>query len=204
MTWGDINNDGKPELFATDMKPYADDPRSWPHAPLMAGMSEEMPWRATRRSWRTCPCLLRRQPGRDWGVDGTGWSWSAKFGDLDQDGLLDLYVVNGMAEETMFAHLPDHELVEENQALRNTGDGFTPMATWGLNATAGGRAEHGRLGRRRRSGHRRPNLRACHALRESTFSAAALRVVKLAQPGVQNRDAVGARRSAHRQRTLHP
>ena len=51
------------------------------------------------------------------GIDATGWSWSGKFGDLDQDGYLDLYVVNGMIESTIFGHLPAGELVEENQAL---------------------------------------------------------------------------------------
>ncbi|MFN8568224.1 MAG: VCBS repeat-containing protein [Kouleothrix sp.] len=33
----------------------------------------------------------------DRGVDATGWSWSGVFGDLDNDGWLDLYVVNGIS-----------------------------------------------------------------------------------------------------------
>jgi hypothetical protein len=74
------------------------------------------------------------------GIDATGWSWSSKFGDLDQDGFLDLYVVNGFIEHTTFAHMPDHELIEENQALRNLGDGyFQPAPEWALGSTESGR-----------------------------------------------------------------
>ena len=73
------------------------------------------------------------------GVDATGWSWSAQFGDLDNDGDLDLYTVNGMIGEA-FGHLPGAELVEENQALRNDGAGaFVPAPEWGLGATESGR-----------------------------------------------------------------
>ena len=41
----------------------------------------------------------------------------------------------------MMAHLPDHELVEANQAMRNVGDGFfRPAPLWQLGSTASGRA----------------------------------------------------------------
>ena len=74
------------------------------------------------------------------GVDATGWSWSARFGDLDQDGYLDLYVVNGMIATDLFGHLANGELVEENQAFRNRGDGsFQPAPEWQLGSTASGR-----------------------------------------------------------------
>ena len=196
---GDINNDGKPELFATDMKPYADDPALMAaYAPLMAGMSEEMHMEGDPQIMENvlqfpAPRGFANRAG-DWGVDGTGWSWSAKFGDLDQDGLLDLYVVNGMAEETMFAHLPNHELVEENQVLRNTGDGFVSMPVWGLNATAGGRA----MSMADFDGDGDldivvNNLRAPAVLYENQLCGGDALVVQLAQPGVQNRDAIGAR-----------
>ena len=39
-----------------------------------------------------------------------------------------------------FAHLPQHELVEENQAFRNDGTGaFIPMPDWNLGSTLSGR-----------------------------------------------------------------
>ena len=40
----------------------------------------------------------------------------------------------------LFSHLPNNELVEENQAYRNlSGASFEPMPSWGLNDTASGR-----------------------------------------------------------------
>ena len=74
------------------------------------------------------------------GLSATGWSWSSKFGDLDNDGFLDIYVVNGMIADGLLDHLPNQELVEENQALRNDGSGhFSPMPAWALGSTASGR-----------------------------------------------------------------
>ena len=74
------------------------------------------------------------------GVDATGWSWSARFGDLDQDGYLDLYIVNGMIATDLFGYLNNGELVEENQAFHNRGDGsFQPAPQWQLGSTASGR-----------------------------------------------------------------
>ena len=73
-------------------------------------------------------------------VEATGWSWAGKFGDLDQDGFLDLYVVNGMIALNLFGHLPNGELVEENLAFHNVGDGtFAPAPTWNLGSKASGR-----------------------------------------------------------------
>jgi hypothetical protein len=74
------------------------------------------------------------------GVEAGGWAWSAKFGDLDKDGYLDLYIVNGMIGVNMFAHLSNHELVEQNQAYRNLGNGvFEPAPQWRLDAAESGR-----------------------------------------------------------------
>ena len=143
---GDLNNDGRFELFATDMKPYANDSETlaaW--APVMAKMQAE---ERLKGDTQTVENVLHRQ--NDWGrfenlapasgLAATGWSWSAKFGDLDNDGFLDVYVVNGMIAAEMFDHLPNDELVEENQAFRNDGAGkFLPASGWGLNATASGR-----------------------------------------------------------------
>ncbi len=145
LDWGDLDNDGGFELFATDMKPYAIDTATlaaW--LPVMA----TMPAKHAPGDPQIMDNVLqvRGADGR-WhneafrrGVDATGWSWSGKFGDLDNDGFLDLYVVNGMIARELFHHLPGDELVEQNQARRNSGRGyFMPAPEWGLGSTAGGR-----------------------------------------------------------------
>jgi enediyne biosynthesis protein E4 len=138
---GDINNDSRAEVFSTDMKPYPnEDEAAWlPMMEMMAEPAEGDPQvmenvlQVPQQSQFTNEASAR-------GIDGTGWSWSAKFGDLDQDGFLDLYVVNGMMEATTFAHLPNHELVEENQVFRNDGRGmFQAVPSWGLSSRSSGR-----------------------------------------------------------------
>ena len=139
---GDIDNDGHFELFAADMKPYRSGPdidAVW--APVLPPDAAA----ADREQIFANTLQVRGADGRfengaaGAGVDATGWSWSAQFGDLDNDGDLDLYTVNGMIGDP-FGHLPDAELVEENQALRNDGAGvFVPAPEWGLGATESGR-----------------------------------------------------------------
>lgn len=142
LSTDDLDNDGHAELFATDMKPYLGEDEA-PWGPLMEAMMGEPHPEGDPQIMENVlqqvqdGAFLNKAP--DWGVAGTGWSWSGKFGDLDQDGFLDLYVVNGMIEKTTFAHLPNHELVEENQAFKNTQGAFVPMPEWGLDSTLSGR-----------------------------------------------------------------
>ncbi|MBK9715157.1 MAG: CRTAC1 family protein [Kouleothrix sp.] len=140
---GDVDNNGSQDLFSTDMKPYDKSVATlstW--APMMAEL-----WSPTALG---DPQIVEnvlqvrdggfRNQAYARGVDATGWSWSGVFGDLDDDGALDLYVVNGMIEAQLFRYLPGGELVEQNQALRNDGGGrFTPAPEWGLGSTRSGR-----------------------------------------------------------------
>ena len=170
---GDVDNDGRLELLAADMKPYLSGPAvdaAW--RPLRIAEAERLAKMAAITGEELAPdprqieanTLQMRGPGGafaergEWaGVAATGWTWSAQFGDLDNDGFLDLYAVNGMIAAEIFGHLPGAELVEQNQALRNDGSGrFVPAPEWGLGATESGRGmAFRRPGPGRRPGHRR-------------------------------------------------
>ncbi|MEZ4769803.1 MAG: VCBS repeat-containing protein [Caldilineales bacterium] len=142
---GDIDNDGVPELFSSDMMPYDDGPATvaaW--EPMMASMvapHEPDDPQVMSNVLQIYTGVTGYQNAARQRGDATGWTWSAKFGDLwTAAGLLDLYAVNGFIESTIFAALPNHELVEENQALRNLGGGrFRLAPVWRLNSTASGR-----------------------------------------------------------------
>ena len=199
---GDLDNDGRNELLATDMKPYRRDEDTdavW--GPLWADSAHLQP----KDGVQITANVLHSRPAPDGaeqfidaaetaGVDATGWSWSAQFGDLDNDGYLDLYVVNGMIAAEIFSHLPGDELVEENQALRNTGDGrFVPAPEWGLNATQSGRGMS--LGDLDNDGDLDVvvnNLAAPSLLFENRLCGGGALEVELRHEGVANSRAVGA------------
>ncbi len=143
--WGDIANAGNLALFSTDMNPYDISPHTL--AAWLPTISKLTPHsRADDVQFMSNALLVSDRRGR-WrnqatarGVDATGWSWAARFGDLDQDGHLDLYIVNGMIAADLFGHLDNQELVETNQAFRNRGAGsFDPAPQWQLGSTASGR-----------------------------------------------------------------
>lgn len=147
IDWGDITNAGDWAFYTTDMNPYDTSTKilaTWLPVIAKLEINHKHEWGDPQVMANT---LQIASSGNTWsdqgnirGVDATGWSWSSKFGDLDSDGYLDLYTVNGMIAQNLFKHLPYGELVEENQAFRNRGDGtFQLMPAWQLGSTASGR-----------------------------------------------------------------
>jgi len=145
---GDIDNNGIFEFFAADMYPADESPDvmdAWQYAladlessPRLPGdrqVSQNMLFLPNAES-NGAPLI---DHAADFGVTATGWTWSSKFGDLDQDGFLDLYIVNGMASVEIFGHLPQDELIESNSAFRGDGTRFTLTPEWGLGSLSGGR-----------------------------------------------------------------
>jgi hypothetical protein len=52
------------------------------------------------------------------GMDATGWTWSARFGDLDNDGRLDVFFTCGMIRNFIDADLVDKQNVAPNLTAR--------------------------------------------------------------------------------------
>lgn len=199
---GDLNNDGRLEYFTTDMKPYSNDPETqaaW--APLMQDMHPmegDPQMMENMLQVRNAKGEFENRAGVN-GLSATGWSWSSKLGDLDNDGFLDVYAVNGMASVEMFGHLPNNELVEENQVLRNDGQGaFIPVPAWGLNSTASGRG----MSMADLDGDGDldivvNNLRSASQLYENRLCSGESLQVDLIEAGSRNSRAIGARLILH-------
>ncbi len=201
---GDVDNDGQPELFASDMNPYdtsVETMTRW--LPMMHALDKPRPMGDPQFNENM---LFKRGPDGSYAnvsaerrVNATGWSWSGEFGDLDNDGFLDLYVVNGMIDADLFDYLPNHELVEQNQALRNQGDGsFMPAPEWGLGASESGRgmmlADFDNDGRLDIVIN---NLRAPAMLFANQLCSGQALEVGLRWPSAENTQAVGARLALH-------
>lgn len=140
----DVDNDGVAEIFATDMKPYQRDVATMAQwLPAMARLTRPLSADDPQYPENT----LQRWDGHGWRnvaydleIDASGWSWSGKFGDIDNDSWSDLYVVNGMIAKDMLDYLPDNELKESNMLFQNQqGQRFTPV-NLGLNDMGSGRS----------------------------------------------------------------
>ena len=121
---GDLNNDGLIDFFITDM-------RDRNHAQFMAGMEEigRGLWEMERVAdlipqymWNA----VYLNTGTDHfeevahlaGMEATGWTWSARLGDLDNDGKLDAFVTSGMIRNFIDADLVDKQNVAPTLSAR--------------------------------------------------------------------------------------
>jgi hypothetical protein len=140
FAWGDLDNDGLFELLTTGASADPQTLTAW--ASFATANSEPTAnEQATGNVLQTDAAINRYvNQAALWGIDATGWSWSGQFGDFENDGYLDLYIVNGMMGADLFADLPGQELVEENQVFHNNnGHGFIPVPEWDLASTRSGR-----------------------------------------------------------------
>ena len=121
---GDINNDGLMDFIITDM-------RDRNHAEFMTGMEEigrglwEME-RVTELIPQYMWSAVYLNTGTDrfaevahlTGMDATGWTWSARLGDLDNDGRLDVFETAGMIRNFIDADLVDKQNVAPTLTAR--------------------------------------------------------------------------------------
>jgi hypothetical protein len=121
---GDLNNDGLVDFMITDMRDRS-------HFEFMTGMEE-----AGRGIWEM-ERVVELIPQYMWnavylntgadrfaeaahmmGMQATGWSWSARFGDLDNDGRLDAFLTSGMIRNFIDADVVDRQNVAPTPAAR--------------------------------------------------------------------------------------
>ncbi|MBI4604391.1 MAG: VCBS repeat-containing protein [Planctomycetes bacterium] len=104
--WGDVNNDGYPEIFAAAMdsnsrwmidQPGFPSPAPWYVnlflRPVVLGILKEM--LHGNRFYVSNGDGTFAEAAEVAGVRRNGWAWSGHFLDYDQDGFLDIYCVNG-------------------------------------------------------------------------------------------------------------
>ena len=144
FTVGDSNNDGSLEFFATDMKPDFKNREvlaKW--MPFMEKTFQKLQYKSLQRAENVLQRQTRagefQNTAYELGLDATGWSWSAQFGDLDNNGFQDLYLVNGMIDKENLKYLPNNELIEQNRAYKNTNGSFALENSWKLDSSASGR-----------------------------------------------------------------
>ncbi len=145
--YADVDGDGLLDLLATDMSG-----RGHYRQKLAMGDMNENGWfleSGTPRQYMRNALYLNTGTGRFReaaflaGIDSSNWTWSPRFGDLDEDGREDLFISNGMTRDYFNSDLRDQlraqglagdalqqnsfwndapELAEPNLAFRNLGD----------------------------------------------------------------------------------
>lgn len=102
---GDVNNDGRIDLFVADMAPTTHEMDQRGMAITRFSMQEETLDPEATPQYMQNALYLNSGTGRMregawmYGIARTDWTWSTRFEDLDNDGFQDLHVTNGMARE---------------------------------------------------------------------------------------------------------
>ncbi len=157
---GDLNNDLHPDFFLADMAATTHY-KSKTTMGAMGGIDLTRAVNSTPPQYMRNTCLLGTGTGRFQeaayllGVASTDWTWAVKFCDFDHDGMLDIYITNGVIRAMNHSdrridenakigahlwdfHKDDEPRPEQHRAYRNDGQlHFTDVsAAWGLDRTA--------------------------------------------------------------------
>ncbi len=147
---GDVNNDGRIDFLATDMAGS----NHYRSKMAMGDMSKDR-WffvNAKPQQYMRNALFLNTGVGRMFeaaqmsGIASTDWTWSPKFGDLNNDGWVDLFITNGMSRDFMNSDLQRSEVQrggemwrdmpifkQENMAFENRYGDFREVGReWGL------------------------------------------------------------------------
>ena len=149
---GDVNNDGRLDLIATDMAGSSRERRMQIDQDPEKNrwfLEHSVPPQLSRNSLFLATGLDRvLEAARLTGLDASDWTWSPKFGDFDNDGWVDLFIANGMSRDFLNGDLLAkmaqprqlgwrHQslLKETNLAFRNRGElhFVRSEVEWGLN-----------------------------------------------------------------------
>ncbi len=99
----DVDGDGRMDLFVADMAATNRFKDHRTMAPARYAPIDKLAARPIQRP-RNClflatPSGFLREAAHSAGLDATDWTWSPRFEDLDNDGIEDLFVTNGMNRE---------------------------------------------------------------------------------------------------------
>ncbi len=126
----DINNDGCPEIFTTDMLP-GDNYRLKTTMTFDPYHLEDMKYRANFHYQITQNCLQLNDGDANFqeiaqlcGVDATDWSWGALIFDFENDGNKDIFVSNGISKDLMSMDFLDFYANEGKASAMNSGAKF--------------------------------------------------------------------------------
>lgn len=112
----DVNGDGRPDIYVASYNRYGQ-------------VTPDVWYKATNGTpnlfFVSQPDGTYLEEARRWGVDDRRWSYAAQFLDVDEDGQLDLYVVNDFGEKALYMRRGDRFVDEAKQrGVLDSGNGM--------------------------------------------------------------------------------